>query len=59
VPSGEPLFGFAAAARTTYLVNFPHRFHRAIDILDHKACLSFNNNFGDQTARKTIHREGR
>jgi hypothetical protein len=31
---GEPLFEFAAAARTTDLLNFPHRFHRAIDILD-------------------------
>jgi len=32
------------------LLNFPHRFHRAIDILDHKTCLSFNNNFRDRTA---------
>ena len=31
---GEPLFEFAAAARTTDLLNFPHRFRRAIDILD-------------------------
>ena len=31
---GEPSFEFAAAARTTDLLNFPHRFHRAIDILD-------------------------
>src|SRR5438132_10816960 len=30
----ELLFEFAAAARTTDLLNFPHRFHRAIDILD-------------------------
>ena len=53
---GEPLFEFAAAARTTDLRNCPHRFHRAIDILDDKACLSFNNNFGDRTVRKTDHR---
>jgi hypothetical protein len=50
VPIGEPLFEFAAAARTTDLLNFPHRFHCAIDILDDKTCLSFNNNFGDRTA---------
>jgi hypothetical protein len=36
VPISEPLFEFAAAACTTDLVNFPHRFHRAIDILDVK-----------------------
>ena len=34
MPIGEPLFKFAAAARTTNLLKFPHRFHRAIDILD-------------------------
>jgi hypothetical protein len=45
---GEPLFEFAAAALTTDLFNFPHRFHRAIDVLDDKTCLSFNNNFGDR-----------
>jgi hypothetical protein len=50
VPIGEPLFEFAAAARTTDLLNFPYRFHRAIDILDQKTCLAFNNNFGDRTA---------
>jgi len=50
VTIGEPLFEFAAAARTTDLLNFPHRFHRAIDILDDKTRLSFNNNFGDRTA---------
>jgi len=50
VTIGEPLFEFAAAARTTDLLNFPYRFHRAIDILDDKTCLSFNNNFGDRTA---------
>jgi hypothetical protein len=47
VPIVEPLFEFAAAARTTDLLNFPNGFHRAIDILDDKACLAFNNNFGD------------
>jgi hypothetical protein len=36
VPIGEPLFEFAAAARTTDLLDFPHRFHRAIDVLDIK-----------------------
>ena len=51
VPISEPLFEFAAAARATYLLNFPHRFHRAIDILDDKTCLSFNNNFRNRTAR--------
>jgi hypothetical protein len=51
VPIGKPLFEFAAAARTTDLLNFPHRFHRAIDILDHKTCLSFNNKFGDPEPR--------
>jgi hypothetical protein len=50
---------FAAAAFTTDLLNFPYRFYRAADILDDKACLSFNNNFGDRTARKTIHRQDR
>jgi hypothetical protein len=50
VTIGESLFEFAAAARTTDLLNFPHRFQRAIDILDHKTGLSFNNNFGDRTA---------
>jgi len=53
VPISNPLFEFVAAARTTDLLNFSHRFHRAIDILDDKACLSFNNNFRDRTARKT------
>ena len=47
MPIGEPFFEFAAAARTTDLLNFPHRFHRAIDILDDKTCLSFNNDFGN------------
>jgi hypothetical protein len=51
MPIGEPLFEFAAAALTTDLINFPHRFYRAIDILDDKACLSFNNNFRNRTAR--------
>src|SRR5438270_3824324 len=55
MPISEPLFEFAAAARTTDLRNFPHRFHRAINILDDKTCLSFNNNSGDRTARKTDH----
>jgi len=49
-PIGEPLFEFAAAARTTDLVNFPHGFYRAIDILDDKTCLSFNDNFRDRAA---------
>jgi hypothetical protein len=40
------LFEFAAAAGTTDLLNFPHRFDRMIDILDYKTCLSLNNNFG-------------
>jgi hypothetical protein len=43
---GEPLFEFATAAGTTDLLNFSYSFHRAIDILDDKTCLSFNNNFG-------------
>jgi len=51
---GEPLFEFAAAARTTDLLNFPHRFHRAIDILDDKTCLSFNNNFWDRTTMENV-----
>jgi len=46
----KPLFEFAAAARSTDLTDFPYSFHRAIDILDDKASLSFNNNFGDRTA---------
>ena len=50
---GEPLLEFAAAARTTDLLDFPHCFHGAIDILDDKTCLSFNNNFGDRAARKS------
>jgi hypothetical protein len=50
MPISKPLFEFAAAARTTDLLNFPHRFYRAIDILDDKTCLSLNNNFGDRTA---------
>jgi hypothetical protein len=36
VSIGEPLFEFAAAARTTDLLNFPHRFYHAVDILDLK-----------------------
>ena len=47
---GEPLFEFAAAARTTDLLNFSDGFHRAIDVIDDKTCLSFNNNFGDRIA---------
>jgi len=50
MPISKALFEFAAAARTTDLLNFSHRFHRAIDILDYKACFAFNNNFGDRTA---------
>jgi hypothetical protein len=50
MPISKPLFEFAAAARTTDLLNFSHRFHRGIDILDDKTCLSFNNNFRDRTA---------
>jgi phosphatidylserine/phosphatidylglycerophosphate/cardiolipin synthase-like enzyme len=50
MPISKPLFEFAAAARATDLLNFPHRFHRAIDILDDKTGLSFSNNFGDRTA---------
>jgi hypothetical protein len=56
MPISEPLFEFVAAARATDLLNFPHRFHRAIDILDDETGLSFNNNFWDRTARKTIRR---
>jgi hypothetical protein len=56
MPISESLFEFAATARTTDLLNFPHRFHHAIDLLDDKTCLSFNNDFGDRTARKTINR---
>jgi len=52
MPISKPLFEFEAAARTTDLLNFPHRFHRAVDILDHKTCLSFNNNFPDGTTIK-------
>jgi hypothetical protein len=48
MPISKPLFEFAAAARTTDLLNFPHRFHRAIDVLGYKTCLSFNNDFGDR-----------
>jgi hypothetical protein len=48
MPIGEPLFEFAAAARTTDPLNLPDRFHRAIDILDDKTCLSFNDDFGDR-----------
>src|SRR5207248_11243987 len=55
MPISKSLFEFAAAARPTDLLNFPHRFHRAIDILDDEACLSFNNNFRDRTAGKTNH----
>ena len=54
MPISKPLFEFAAAARTTDLFNFAHRFHRAIDILDDKTCLSFNNNFGDRTAMEFV-----
>lgn len=50
---GEPLFEFAAAARTTDLIDFSHRFHRPINIIDDKAGLSVNNDFGDRTAGKT------
>jgi hypothetical protein len=50
MPIGKPLFEFAAAAGTTDLLNFPNSLHRAIDILDDKTCLAFNNNFGDRTA---------
>ena len=39
VLTSEPLFEFAATARTTDLLNLPHRFHRAIDILDDKICV--------------------
>jgi hypothetical protein len=53
MPISKPLFEFAAAARTTDLLDFPHCFHGAIDILDDKTCLSFNNNFGDRAARKS------
>jgi hypothetical protein len=56
IPISELLFEFAVAAGTTDLLNFPRRFYRRIDILDDKTCLSFNNNFGDRTARKTISR---
>jgi len=49
VPIGKPFFEFAAAAQTTDLLNFPHRFDRAIDIVDEKTCVSFNNNFRDRT----------
>jgi len=31
---GEPLFEFAAAARTTDVLNFFHRFYRVVDILE-------------------------
>jgi hypothetical protein len=31
VTIGKPLFEFAAAARTTDLLNFPYSFHRAIN----------------------------
>jgi hypothetical protein len=51
MPISKPLLEFAAAARTTDFLNFPHRFHRAIDILDDKTCLSFNNDFGDRRLR--------
>jgi len=52
MPISKPLFEFAAATRTTDLLNFPYCFHRAIDILDDKTCLSFNNNFPDGTTIK-------
>jgi len=48
--SAAPLFQFAAAARAELICTiFPHRFYRAINILDHKTCLAFNNNFRDRT----------
>jgi hypothetical protein len=50
MPISKPLFEFAAAAPTTNLANFPHRFYRAVNILDDKTCLSFNDNFGDRVA---------
>jgi len=53
VPISEPLFEFAVAARTTDLLNFPHCFHRAIDILDEKTCLSFNNDSGTESRWET------
>ena len=55
MPIGESLLEFAAAASTADLRDLPDSFHRAIDILDHKSCLSFNNDFRDRTARKTDH----
>ena len=53
MPIGKPLFEFAAAARTTDLIDFSHRFHRPINIIDDKTGLSVNNDFGDRTAGKT------
>jgi len=53
VPISEPLLEFAATARTTDLLNFHHRFHRLIDILDEKTCLSFNNNSGTESRWET------
>ena len=50
----KPLFEFAAATRTADLLNFPHRFHRAIDILDDKTCLSFNKNLRDRNRAELV-----
>ena len=50
MPISKPLFEFAATARTTDLLNFPLRFHRAVDIFDDKTSLSVHDNFGDRTA---------
>jgi hypothetical protein len=58
MPISKPLFEFAAAARTTDLLNFPYRFHRAIDIVDQKTCLAFNNNFGERPAMENPQRFG-
>jgi hypothetical protein len=48
------LVRIAAATRTTDLLNFPDRFHRAIDILYDKSRFSFNNDLGDQTAMELV-----
>ena len=40
MPIGEPFFEFAAATGTTDSLNFPHRFTRAVDILDDKNPVS-------------------
>jgi len=52
MPIGEPFFEFAAAARTTDLLNFPHRFRRAIDILDDDLLTAFLSLERDATALK-------